>query len=175
MRSQSSEGRNSFWGELALLRDRGFQVWHTIPRRLRWSLGGAALLMTLASASGVLVPLLIGKLIDGVQSRIGQPGGPHVLFRFVSECLAAIAGLIILREVLHVIRRYLVESTCTRIDKHLCVKTVSHLLRVELAHFTHEKVGALHGRIFRSIDGYMRVLRLSFLDFFPRCSPACSP
>src|SRR5262249_42557675 len=27
--------------------------------------------------------------------------------------------------------------------------------------------GALHGRVFRSIDGYMRLLRLSFLDFFP--------
>jgi ATP-binding cassette subfamily B protein len=40
-------------------------------------------------------------------------------------------------------------------------------MQADLATLTHEKIGALHGRIFRSVDGYMRVLRLAFLHFFP--------
>ena len=81
--------------------------------------------------------------------------------------LGLIAALVVLREIFNVLRRYLVESTCTRIDKHLSVKVVSRLLKVELASLTHEKIGSLNGRIFRSVDGFMRFLRAGFLDFFP--------
>jgi Amt family ammonium transporter len=40
-------------------------------------------------------------------------------------------------------------------------------MKVELGTLTHEKVGALNGRISRSVTGFVRFLRLSFLDFFP--------
>ncbi len=73
----------------------------------------------------------------------------------------------LVRELLQVLRRYLVENTCTRIERRTTVGVVSHLLQADLSGLTHEKVGALHGRIFRSIGGFMRLLRLSFLDFFP--------
>jgi ATP-binding cassette subfamily B protein len=72
-----------------------------------------------------------------------------------------------MREGLNLIRRYLVESTCTRIDKHMSVRVVSHLMQADLSRLTHEKLGALHGRIFRSVDGFMRLLRIGFLDFLP--------
>ena len=78
-----------------------------------------------------------------------------------------IALLVLLRELLQVVRRYLVENTCTRIERHMSVRVISHLMQADLSELTHEKVGALHGKIFRSIGGYMRLLRLSFLDFVP--------
>ena len=49
----------------------------------------------------------------------------------------------------------------------MSVKLVAHLMKVDLSTFSQEKVGALHGRIFRSVDGFVRFLRLSFLDFIP--------
>jgi ATP-binding cassette subfamily B protein len=103
----------------------------------------------------------------GVKRATAQTAAHSEVFRFALRYLSTIAILVVAREGFHVLRRFLVENTCTRIDKHLSVRVVSHLLHVDLGTFTHEKLGALHGRIFRSIDGFMRLLRLSFLDFFP--------
>jgi ATP-binding cassette subfamily B protein len=66
-----------------------------------------------------------------------------------------------------VVRRYIVESTCTRIERDTTVALVAHLMKIDLSSFSHERVGALHGRIQRSVNGFVRFLRLSFLDFFP--------
>ena len=52
----------------------------------------------------------------------------------------------------------------------MCVRLVAHLMKVDLSALTHEQVGALHGRITRSVDGFVRFLRISFLDFFPAIS-----
>ena len=167
MSNTSAARVDSMWHELRALTWRARQVWRMVPRANKWALGSAAFLMTLASASAIAVPLLIGHLIDGVKGRTEQQAAGAAVFEFAAYCLGAIAILVVLREGLQVLRRYLVESTCTRIEKHLSVRMVSHLLHIELSCLTHEKVGTLHGRIFRSIDGYMRLLRLSFLDFFP--------
>jgi ATP-binding cassette subfamily B protein len=73
----------------------------------------------------------------------------------------------LLREGLNVLRRYWVENSCTRIDRDLTVKLVSHLLKMNLTHFSRAKTGALQGRVCRSVDGLIRFLRLGFLTFFP--------
>src|SRR5262249_48321521 len=70
-------------------------------------------------------------------------------------------------ETLHVARRFLVENSCTSIEKLLIVKLVSHLMKVDLTCLTQEKVGALQGRISRSVVGFVRFLRLAFLDLLP--------
>ena len=81
--------------------------------------------------------------------------------------LALIAGAYVLREVLNVIRRYLVENSCTHIEKSMTVLVVSHLMKMDLTTLTEDKVGALQGRISRSVVGFVRFIRLAFLDFFP--------
>ena len=43
----------------------------------------------------------------------------------------------------------------------------AHLMKTDLGALNQEKIGALHGRIFRSVDGLIRFVRISFLDFFP--------
>src|SRR5205814_5448475 len=43
----------------------------------------------------------------------------------------------------------------------------AHLLKADLATLARERVGALHGRILRSVEGYVKFLKLSFMDFFP--------
>jgi len=44
---------------------------------------------------------------------------------------------------------------------------VQHMMSVSLATLQREKVGALQGRILRSVDGLVRFLRLNFMEFVP--------
>ena len=81
--------------------------------------------------------------------------------------LSLIAGAYFVRESMNVLRRFLVERTCTRIDKDMYVRVVSHLMKVDLTVLAQDQVGALYGRITRSIEGLVRFLRVSFLEFVP--------
>jgi ATP-binding cassette subfamily B protein len=40
-------------------------------------------------------------------------------------------------------------------------------MKVDMCCLTQEKIGALQGRVSRSVVGFVRFLRLGFLDFFP--------
>jgi ATP-binding cassette subfamily B protein len=156
-----------FWAELRVMLRRARQVWHHVPRRYKWALGGATLVMALVSLCNTAMPLLMGRLVNVLQK--GTAGRPdyEALYETTAWFLGFIAGAYLLREALNVLRRYLVENACTRINRDMSVRLVAHLLKVDLATLSQEKVGALHGRIFRSVDGYMRFLRIGFLDFLP--------
>ena len=65
------------------------------------------------------------------------------------------------------LRRYLVETRCTRLEQLLIVRVIGHLMKADLASFTQDKIGALQGRISRSVVGAVRFLRLGLLDFLP--------
>jgi ATP-binding cassette subfamily B protein len=157
----------NFVRELRLLGRSATKVRALVPHRFQAALAVAASLMVLTSLVATALPILLGRLVDQVQKGHEQGLSGHTMFRAIVFWLAVIAGVVLLREVLNLIRRFLVESTCTRIDKFMGVRVVSHLMQVDLSRLTHEKLGALHGRIFRSVDGFMRLLRLAFLDFFP--------
>src|SRR5262249_57575714 len=58
-------------------------------------------------------------------------------------------------------------NSCTGVNRDIQVKLVGHLMKSDLSSLTQEKIGALHGKIFRSVDGLVRFLRLMFLDFLP--------
>jgi ATP-binding cassette subfamily B protein len=154
--------------ELRLIGRRGRQVWRLVPPRHKFALGCAAALMAVTSAANTAIPLLLGSLVDHLR-RIAPdaPQAANTLFRTALFFLTLIGAVYLLREAINVVRRYFVENTCTRIDRDMTVRVVGHLLKVDLGHLTHEKVGALHGRISRSVDGFVRFLRLFFLDFFP--------
>ena len=73
-----------------------------------------------------------------------------------------------MREILNVLRRYLVTNTCTRINRDMSLKLMAHLMTVPLATLSREKVGTLHGKIFRSVDGLVRFLRRQLHGVHPR-------
>jgi ATP-binding cassette subfamily B protein len=153
--------------ELRLMLRRGAQVWRLVPRRHKWALGGATLVMALTSLCSTAMPLLIGRLVDDVQQGIEHHQDHQGLYEAAGWILGLIAVAYLLREGLNILRRYLVESSCTRINRALSLRLMSHLMKVDLGTLSKEKVGALHGRILRSVDGFMRFLRIGFLDFFP--------
>jgi ATP-binding cassette, subfamily B, bacterial len=159
--------RRSLWGELRTLAKRGRHVWGLVSAGQKWALAGAVALMGLTSGASTAIPLLLGALVDAVNPRTHAGLSHSELFRLAGWYLGLIGGAYVLRESLNVVRRYLVENTCTRIDKAMCVRMVSHVMKVDLDHFSSEQVGALNGRITRSVDGCVKFLRLSFLDFLP--------
>ncbi len=156
-----------FSTEIRELSQTAQKTWQMLSRPHRVALLAAVLIMAGGAFTATAIPLLSGRLVDRVANGIQSGESRSAVLEGVAYVLCGIACMMLVREFLQVLRRYLVESTCTRIERHTTVKVVSHLVQADLAGLTHEKIGALHGRIFRSVGGFMRLLRLSFLDFFP--------
>jgi len=138
-----------------------------VPIGQRWSLASASLVMAVWAAANTAIALGVGQLFQVVSQGKTQGGTQDALLRLSFFYLAAIGVAYLIRETANVFRRFLVENACTRIDKDLCVRLVSHLMEVDLATLSFEQVGAIHGRIHRSVEGYVRFLRITFQDFFP--------
>jgi ATP-binding cassette subfamily B protein len=161
---------NSFkgiWRELRLITRRARQVWRLVPRRHKGAFGGAVLLMGFTSACHTAIPLFLGGLVDAVKQGIQRSLTQAALYQWAALFLGLIAATYLIREALQVGRRYLVESSCTRMERVMTIKVVGRLLKADLTTLSNEKVGALNGRISRSVVGFTRFLRLAFLDFFP--------
>ncbi len=156
-----------FAAEMGLMLRRGREVWRLVPWRHKWALAGAAMVMACTSACSTALALFLGQLVDGVQRGTleGQPR--DALYHLAAWYLGLIGAAYLLREILNVLRRYLVTNTCTRINRDMSLQLMSHMMSVSLATLQREKVGTLHGRIFRSVDGLVRFLRLNFMEFIP--------
>jgi hypothetical protein len=105
---------DKFWSELRLIARRAWTVWRMVPHRHKGALAGAALLMILASATATAVPVCLGRLVDAVKRGTEHSLSQQQLFAFATWYLGAIALLVLTRELLNVIRRFLVENTGAR-------------------------------------------------------------
>ncbi len=153
--------------ELGTIAHRGRQVWRLVPWRHRLSLFGALAVMSLASAANTAIWLCVGGLINAVDPATHPGSTAAALGRIAGVYLAIIAAAYLVRECMNVLRRFLVERTCTRIDKDMYVRVVAHLMKVDLAVLAQDHVGAVYGRINRSVEGLVRFVRLTFLEFVP--------
>jgi ATP-binding cassette subfamily B protein len=154
----SNQPSKGFGTEIRLILQRGHQVWPLVPLKHKLGLAGAVGIMAAVSLCNITVALLLGKLIESVS---------HNLSLVAVEILSLLAVAYLLRETLNVARRYLVENICTRLHRDTSVRVVNHLMKIPLASFFKEKVGTLNGRIYRSVEGFIRFLRIGFLDFIP--------
>jgi len=106
--------------------------------------------------------VILGKLVDQLVA------GNVIQFGIVVPFVILLSVVILVREGLTVIRKYLIENIATQTYKHQTVQVVEHLLKVDIGGFLYQQqIGSLYGRIFRSIDGLISILKLTFLDFMP--------
>lgn len=152
--------------ELRFVLRQARSVWRMVPFGPKLALGGAAVMMAIASVCSTVVPLLVGRLVDAVRDDLGR-ATPAAFVHLAGRFLGLIGCALLLREAMNVARRYAVENTCARIERDLTLQLVSHLLRQDLAVLARHRVGALDNRISRSVEGVIRFLRLAFLDFLP--------
>lgn len=155
----------SFLGDVGSVWSRRKQIWKLVSRADKLGFGAGVIIMAFAAATETGIALLIGKIFDRVAGFAGRP--PSEWIRFVVMALAALAGAYILKESLQVLRRRIVSHTTARIERNMTVRLVGHLLRVDLGALARERIGSLHGRISRSVEGFVKFLRVSFSDFIP--------
>jgi ATP-binding cassette, subfamily B, bacterial len=165
----ATQGIRGIWRELRQIGISGRQVWRLVPSRHRWALCGALLVMCLASAGNTAAAFFLGSLVDSVDPTRAKNLGlsQDASLRAATGYLGLIGLAYLVRESMNVLRRFLVENTCTRINKDMSVRLVAHLMKVDLSVLAQDQVGALYGRITRSAEGFVRFLRISFLDFVP--------
>src|SRR5438270_12808771 len=124
MAARRESGSKSFFKELRLILKRARQVWHLVPRKHKWALGGAVVVMTVTAACNTGIALFMGALVDGVKQG-GQEGlSPADVYRLAAFFLLLISGSYVLLEALNVARRSRVERSCSRIEQVLTVKLV---------------------------------------------------
>src|SRR5436190_5017850 len=162
-----ANGAKDVKAEVRLILHRSRQAWRLIPWWHKLALLVAALMMAVTSAGNTAVAVLLGRLVDSIRLGIEQNWPRLEMYRAAGSILGLIAAVYIIREALHICRRNLVENSCTRINRDALVTLVGRLMKTDLVWLSQEKVGALHGKIFRSVDGLVRLLRLMFLDFLP--------
>ena len=166
-RRRKFEGLRGIAREFGLIARRGRQVWRLVSWRHRLALGGALLIMSLAGVSNTAIAVGVGQLIDAADPTKHPGRTPEALMQVAAVYLTLIGGVYLVREAMNVLRRYLVENTCTRIDKDTYVRVVAHLMKVDLTVLAQDRIGGLYGRINRSVEGLVRFLRIAFLDFVP--------
>ena len=106
--------------------------------------------------------VILGKLVDQLVA------GTVIQFSVVVPFIILLCVVVLVREALTVLRKYLIENIATQTDKTQTVQVIERLLKVDIGGFLYQQqIGSLYGRIFRSIEGLISLLKLTFLDFMP--------
>ncbi|MBI2654779.1 ABC transporter ATP-binding protein [Candidatus Woesearchaeota archaeon] len=138
------------------------RVSQLLDKKEKISLSIATTLMLITGFLTNLPAVILGRFVDKII------GLENPAFSIAIPFLVWVAIIIVSKEFLTVIRKYLIENVATQTEKKQTVKVIGHLLRTDIGQFINKyQIGALHGRIFRSIEGLIRLLKLGFLDFFP--------
>lgn len=138
------------------------RVSQLLHKKEKVSLAIATVFMLITGFLTNLPAVILGKFVDrmiGLESPTFTVAIPFLVW---------IVIIIVSKEFLTVIRKYLVENVATQTEKKQTVSIIDRLLRTDIGQFINKyQIGALHGRIFRSIEGLIKLLKLGFLDFFP--------
>lgn len=137
------------------------RVFGMLPGKERCLLGLAVALMAVAGALAAVPALVVGMLVDDMLAEV------YASFAAVVPYFLIMIAAVVIKELLTVCRKWITEDTCTHLQQRQTVGLVSHLLRIDLAFFTRQRTGSLNGRVHRSVEGLIRLLKLAFLDFFP--------
>ena len=121
----------------------------------------ASFLMLITGVLTNLPAVILGRLVDKLV------GAENFDVSIAIPFIALIIGIIFVREALTVVRKYFVENVTTQTDKKQTVNVIEHLLKTDITNINQQQIGSLHGRIFRSIQGMIKIIKLGFLDFFP--------
>jgi len=153
--------------ELTLLARRATQVWPFVAVADRLALGTAALIIAVTSTANTGAAILLGQLVDRIQTGASSHFNQTQMYGAAGWILGALAVIYVVREGLNVGRRALVDRSVARLNRDMQLQLVGHALRGDLTALAGEKVGTLHGKIFRSVDGLIRFVRLMFVDCLP--------
>lgn len=141
---------------------RGFRrTLQLLGRSEKTALIFSTFLMLITGVLTNLPAVILGRLVDTLV------GTENIILNTTVPFILLIVGIILIREALTVVRKYLVENVATQTDKKQTTHVIEHLLKTDIANINQQRIGSLHGRIFRSIQGMIKMIKLGFLDFLP--------
>lgn len=126
-------------------------------RRFLW----IAVILAVSAALSQLTPLAVGYLTDHVLT------GGRADFLSVVPILLVILVVNVAGEVIKVVRRLMVEDTATQAEKSARGRATDSLLHAPLSYFRSHMTGNIHGRLNRSLEGTVKLIKLLFMDFAP--------
>lgn len=159
------EKERTLLGDVGNVWARRREIWRLISRADKLGFISGILIMSVAAAIETGIAILIARFFNRVSKFVGRPAAEWM--GYVMMALGVLAGAYVLKESLNLLRRWILTRTTTRIERNMTVRLVSHLLKVDLGALARERIGSLHGRISRSVEGFVKFLRVSFSDFVP--------
>ena len=143
-------------------------LWNQLSRVDRKLLCGAAIVMAAGCGLTAIQPIFIGQLVEHTVSHHGITLGSTV------GPLGAIGLLVIIAQLLEVTRRQLVETVATGFERDARHSAYGHLMRLDPSYLRRGKVGGIHGRAERSIEGAVKLIKLGAMDLLPAMTLAIS-
>lgn len=137
------------------------RTWVLISKKEQFLLIFATLIMTVTGLLSNLPAVYLGKFVDQLTDNASFSFTEAIPF------ILLITIIIIIREVLTVVRKYIVHKVATQTEKNETVEVIQKLLEADMTFINEQQIGSLHGRVLRSIQGLVRLIRLSFQDFLP--------
>lgn len=133
-----------------------------LSRKEKTTLYVATSLMVFTGILTNIPALILGRLVDKLV------GNTTLQFSLVIPFIILIIIVLLVKEALNVVRKLLIENIATQTDKAQTVRVIDRLLKTDIGEFLYkQQIGSLHGRIFRSMQGLIRILKLTFLEFMP--------
>lgn len=141
------------------------KLWHKVysmlTRKQKRNFVFILVIMIASAILSQLLPLAIGDLTNDVLSQ------SDLSFTKVIPFLVFILLITVSNEILKVIRRLLVEDTSTSFEKTARTRAIDALLHAPLNFFRKNMIGHIHGRLNRSLEGVVKLIKLVFMDFAP--------
>lgn len=141
------------------------KLWHKVysmlTRKQKRNFVFILVIMIASAILSQLLPLAIGDLTNDVLSQ------SDLSFTKVIPFLVFILLITVSNEILKVIRRLLVEDTSTSFAKTARTRAIDALLHAPLNFFRKNMIGHIHGRLNRSLEGVVKLIKLVFMDFAP--------
>ncbi len=119
------------------------------------------LILVVSAVLSQLTPLAVGYLTDHVLAS------QDVSFASVLPVLLLILLVNVANEIIKVARRLIVEDTATQAEKTARQRAAASLLKAPLSYFRGNMTGNIHGRLNRSLEGTVKLIKLLFMDFAP--------
>ena len=148
---QKPENRQKIWKSIFAL----------LPRKQKSGFFLILLILGVSAVLSQLTPLAVGYLTDHVLA------GQNASFASVAPILVAILVVNIVNELIKVARRLIVEDTATQAEKTARQRAALSLLMAPLSYFRAHMTGNIHGRLNRSLEGTVKLIKLMFMDFAP--------
>lgn len=148
---QKPENRRKIWKSIFAL----------LPRKQKSGFFLILLILAVSAVLSRLTPLAIGYLTDHVLA------GQNASFASVAPILVVILAVNIVNELIKVARRLIVEDTAAQAEKTARQRAALSLLMTPLSYFRAHMTGNIHGRLNRSLEGTVKLIKLMFMDFAP--------